>query len=486
MWRSLRLQPGALELQGATPLAWYASKAWLLRRITELVAAVDVQDSASIAEALSDCGLPGSLSLQDPLWLLQPGVLRGVTLQHGEVLPAAVMAVLPRFPHLTSLTLHCKHLPTNTPSVVSLLRQLHELCWRGSSVSYLLVESIRQLQHLTSLELSSAFPLPPALWLTQLSQLRHLELRSGPYGGGLMPPTPKAFAGGRGLSSFRFSSKLAPMQASTEQWPLGNFGPALCRCAAGPPRHVNASCALMAWSCACWLLLQIAGTTMRLCKFLPGAPGSLHKRQLTLVHVRRLPALESLLQALLPADADSVCLRISYCSLRVEALLNCPSLAAVSGLELAYCRSRTRGRRSGADAALATLLEQTTRLTELSMCYTGLSGPLPACLVDQRGLKKLLLLGVRYGGASLPELPPGAYLSGVCTGRPSGLYDCNHLPPTAQLPAAPPTPPLAHLPTCPPAHPHLLQALRSCTCQTRIWPACRLPWQLPLPSTAST
>ena len=183
---------------------------------------------------------------------------------------------------------------------------------------------------------------------------------------------------------------------------------------------------------------------MRLCKLLPAAPGSLHKRQLTLVHMRRLPALEALLQALLPAAADSVCLRISYGTLRVAELLNSPSLAAVSGLELAYCRWRTGGRRSGADAALAALLEQTTGLTEINMCYTAFTGPLPACLLDRRGLKKLMLVGVTCGGASLRELPPGAYLTGVHRAASVFFVSATNCHPPTRPPMCPPT----HLPAC--------------------------------------
>ena len=233
LWRSLSLQPGALTSQRATPLAWYASKTWLLRRITGLVTTVDVQDSRSIIECLSDSGPPGSLALPDLLWLLQPGVLRGVAIQHSGELPAAVAAVLPRFPQLTSLTLHCQHLPTNTPGIVSRLGQLRSLCWRGSSVSYLLMDSILHLQHLTSLELSSAFMLPHTQSLTQLPQLQHLELRSGELCGGFMqPPMPKECAAGRGLSSFCFSQSLRPIQAS-----IGRVGSSGAACSWRVARH---------------------------------------------------------------------------------------------------------------------------------------------------------------------------------------------------------------------------------------------------------
>jgi hypothetical protein len=94
-----------------------------------------------------------SFSLANLLRLLQPAVLREVTLEGGQKLSAAVVTALLHFPQLTSLALDCRQLPINTTATIDMLAKLRSLRCSTHIATGMQMRSIARLRHLTGLEI---------------------------------------------------------------------------------------------------------------------------------------------------------------------------------------------------------------------------------------------------------------------------------------------------------------------------------------------
>ena len=130
---------------------------------------------------------------------------------------------------------------------------------------------------------------------------------------------------------------------------------------------------------------------------------------LEVTRANRLPSLQRLAEALVPAGKPLTALRLQSCQLGAAALQGCSALRGLDSLLLLDNRSEV--------AALEQLLQQAPRLKELVLHNGFASGSsLAPCLVSRQGLESLTLIG-----GVLHELPPGPYLSSEHSASLHGL-----------------------------------------------------------------
>ena len=123
--------------------------------------------------------------------------------------------------------------------------------------------------------------------------------------------------------------------------------------------------------------------------------------------LRRMQSLQRLLAALLPVGMPLCMLDVSRASpgaFQPAALQGCNALAGLFTLRLAHFPVE--------EAALTALLQQTPQLRELVLdsCLPGRQ--FPQCLLEKRGLERLVL---KHNSLQHP-LPSGPYLQGALRG----------------------------------------------------------------------
>lgn len=172
--------------------------------------------------------------------------------------------------------------------------------------------------------------------------------------------------------------------------------------------------------CACVCSVQVGGAQVVSCKYEDDPAGA--TGLLEVIAAERVPSLQQLLAALVPAGKPLTTLRLQN-SLRQSSPLELAALQGCSA-HLAGLESLLLSRFASGDAVLAALLQLAPRLRELVL-RNYFENRLPPSLVAKQGLETLQLIGTSY--FRLFELPPGPYLSsknpavGICADACTGV-----------------------------------------------------------------
>lgn len=130
-------------------------------------------------------------------------------------------------------------------------------------------------------------------------------------------------------------------------------------------------------------------------------------QELRLWRIERMPSLQQLVAAALPAGMQPSQLRsldFVHCVLSLPAVLSCPFVGHLTSLSLSHCSAQDGNETQVYEA----LLQQAPRLLSLSLSGFWPS-PIPAAIVSRTGLSRLCL-----ASDGMAELPPGPYLSSEC------------------------------------------------------------------------